>query len=51
MRGLKQDRNATVIITGHAFMQDVGRDHYELGVGEPANRRVAVVFDELALAI
>jgi transposase-like protein len=51
MRGLKHDRNATVIIAGHAFMQNVRRGHYELGVGEPATRRVAVAFDELALAI
>jgi transposase, IS6 family len=51
MRGLKQDRNATVIIAGHAFMQNVRRGHYELAGGEPANRRVAVAFDELALAI
>jgi transposase-like protein len=51
MRGLKHDRNATVIIAGHAFMQNVRRGHYELGVGKPAARRVAVAFDELALAI
>jgi transposase-like protein len=50
MRGLKQDRNARVVITGHAFVQNVRRGHYELAVEEPANRRVAVAFDELALA-
>ncbi len=26
MRGLKQDRNAKVIIAGHAFVQNVGGD-------------------------
>jgi transposase-like protein len=51
MRGLKQDRSARVILTGHAFTQNVRRGHYELAVEEPANRRVAVAFDELALAI
>jgi transposase, IS6 family len=51
MRGLKQDRSATVVIVGHAFIQNVRRGHYELGVGEPATRRVAVAFGELALAI
>jgi hypothetical protein len=51
MRGLKQDRSARVIIAGHAFMQNVRRRHYELAVGEPANRRVAVAVDELALVI
>jgi transposase, IS6 family len=51
MRGLKQDRSARVIIVGHAFIQNVRRGHYELAVEEPTNRRVAVAFDELVLAI
>jgi transposase-like protein len=51
MRGLKQDRSARVIIAGHAFVQNVRRGHYELAAGAPANRRVAVAFDELAVAI
>jgi transposase-like protein len=51
MGGLKQDRSARVIIAGHAFMQNVRRGHYELAVGETANRRVAVAVDELAVVI
>jgi IS6 family transposase len=51
MRGLKQDRSARVVIAGHSFVQNVRRGHYELAVEEPANRRVAVAFDRLALAI
>jgi transposase-like protein len=51
MRGLKQDRSARVILTGHAFTQNVRRGHYELAVEEPANLRVAVAFNELARAI
>jgi transposase-like protein len=51
MRGLKQDRSARVIITGHALVQNVRRGHCELAAGEPANRRVAVAFDELATAM
>jgi hypothetical protein len=51
MRGLKQDRSAMVIIAGHAFVQNLRRGHYELAIEEPTNRRVAVAFDELALAI
>ena len=51
MRGLKQDRSARVIIAGHAFVQNLRRDHYELAVEEPAGRRLAVAFDELALVI
>ncbi len=51
MRGLKQDRSARVIIAGHAFVQNLRRGHFELAIGEQVNRRVAVAFDELALAI
>jgi transposase-like protein len=51
MRSLKQDRSAKVIIAGHAFVQNVRRGHYELAVDAPANRRVAVALDELAVAI
>jgi transposase-like protein len=51
MRGLKQDRNASLIIAGHGFVQNLRRGPYELAVEESANRRVAVAFDELAMAI
>jgi transposase, IS6 family len=51
MRGLKQDRSARVIVAGHAFMQNVRRGHYELAVDEPAGRRLATAFQELAMAI
>jgi transposase-like protein len=51
MRGLKQDRSARVIIAGHVLMQNIRRGHYELAVEEPTNRRLAVAFKELVLAI
>ena len=51
MRGLKQDRGAKVIITGHALVQNVRRGHYELAVDEPAGWRLAIAFDELAVKI
>jgi transposase-like protein len=51
MCGLKQDRSASVIIGGHAFVQNVRRGHYELAAEEMASRRLAVAFDELAMAI
>jgi IS6 family transposase len=51
MRGLKQDRSAKAIMAGHAFVQNVRRGHYELAVEEPASRRLAIAFEELALAI
>ena len=43
MRGLQTDRTARVIIAGHAFMQNLRRGHYELGVDarpSPHRRRV-----------
>jgi len=51
MRGLKQDRSARVIIAGHALVQNVRRGHYELAIEERVDRRVAVAFDELVLAV
>jgi hypothetical protein len=32
MRGLRTDRTASVVIRGHAFMQNLRRGHDELGV-------------------
>jgi len=51
MRGLKQDRNARVIIVGLAFMRNIRRGHYELAVEEPTSRRLTVAFAELALML
>ena len=51
MRGRKQDRSATLVLAGHALVQNLRRGHYELAVEEPTNRRVAVAFEELNLAI
>jgi transposase-like protein len=51
MRGLQQDRSARIVIAGNAFVQNLRRGHYELAVEEPATRRVAVAFAELALAL
>ncbi|MGH3866159.1 MAG: hypothetical protein ACRDQ4_08490 [Pseudonocardiaceae bacterium] len=39
-----------MISAGHAFVQNLRRGHYELGVEEPTTLRAAA-FDELALAI
>ncbi len=50
MRALKQDRSAGVVVVGHALVQNVRRGHYELAVDKPASRRLAVAFDELAMA-
>jgi len=51
MRGLKTDRSARVVIAGHAFMQNLRRGHFELGVEEEPRLRVAAAFEELAKAI
>jgi transposase-like protein len=48
MRGLKTDRTARVVIAGHAFIQNLRRGHYELGVEATADHlRCAAAFDEL----
>lgn len=52
MRGLKRDRTASVVIRGHAFIQNLRCGHYELGVdARDHHLRVAAVFDGLAKAI
>jgi hypothetical protein len=48
MHGLQTDRTTEVIIAGHAFMQNLRRGHYELGIDAPPARRVAAAFGELA---
>jgi IS6 family transposase len=52
MRGLKRDPTASVAIRGQAFIQNLRRGPYELGVNaRPRHLRVAAAFDELAEAI
>jgi len=51
MRGLKRDRTASVIIRGHAFVQNLKRGHYELGVDACPGLTLAAAFDELAEVI
>ena len=51
MRGLKVVGNAAVIAIGHAFIQNLRRGHYELGVEAAPKQRLIDAFDELALAI
>jgi IS6 family transposase len=52
MRGLRTDRTASTVIRGHAFMQNLRRGHYELGVEARHERlRVAAAFDELVAAV
>jgi IS6 family transposase len=51
MRRLKQDRTASVVIRGHAFIQDLRRGHYELGVDARPGLTLARAFEELAPVI
>ena len=51
MRGLKTDHTASVVIRGHAFIQNLCRGHYELGTDSHQHLRLAVAFDELIEAI
>jgi hypothetical protein len=50
VRDLKANRTASVVIRGHAFIQNLRRGPYELGV-EAAPVPAATAFDELQLAI
>jgi transposase-like protein len=51
MRGLNRLRSARVISTGHAFVQNLRRGHYELGVDADPRNRLPAAFTELARAI
>jgi len=46
MRGLKRDRTARVILTGHAFVQNLRRGFDDLGIDVPPAARLAETFDE-----
>ena len=51
MRGLKRLRSAQVIGTGHAFIQNLRRGRYELGLDVDPRHRLLAAFAELVLAI
>jgi transposase-like protein len=51
MRGLQTDRTAQVVIAGRAFLQNLRRGHYELGIEARSALRVAAAFTELTQAI
>jgi transposase, IS6 family len=51
MRGLKRIRSTRVISAGHAFVQNLRRGHYELGMDIDPRRRLPAAFAELTLAI
>jgi transposase-like protein len=51
MRGLKTETSGQLVSSGHAFVQNLRRGHYELAVDVPPKRRLAQAFAELALVI
>jgi transposase-like protein len=51
MRGSQTDRSAQVVIASHAFVQNLRRGRYELGVDTRPAVRIAAAFTELARAI
>jgi transposase-like protein len=51
MRGLKRLQSAARIAAGHAFVQNLRRDHYELATEVPPRLRLARAFTELAQAM
>jgi IS6 family transposase len=52
MRGLRTDRTASIVIRGHAFIQNLRRGHYELRIeAHHEQLRRAAAFDELTSSI
>jgi len=51
MRGLKRLRSVQTISAGHAFVQNIRRGHYELGIDTDPHTRLTAAFTELTLAI
>jgi len=51
MRGPRTDRTAQTIIAGHAFVQNLRRGHYELGLDATPAPRVAAACTGLVAAI
>jgi hypothetical protein len=51
MRGLQTDQTPQVVIAGHAFMQNLRRGHYEIGLDVPPTSRPSAAFAQLARAI
>jgi hypothetical protein len=48
MRGVKTLRSLRTVATGHAFVQNVRRGHYEISADLPVHDRVRVAFTDLA---
>jgi hypothetical protein len=49
-RCIRIDRTARAVIVGHAFVQNLRRGHYEIGLDAPPALRLSEAFTELARA-
>ena len=50
-RSQTASRSTRVISAGHAFIQNLRRGHYELGINTDPKRQLPAAFTELAIAI
>ncbi|KDA41443.1 hypothetical protein BMG523Draft_03702 [Frankia sp. BMG5.23] len=48
---MKRLRSVQTISAGHAFVQNIRRGHYELGIDTRPQIRLAAAFTELAAAV
>ena len=51
MRGLKRRRSARILASGHAFVQNLRRGHYDIATEVPSRHRLRVAFDYLTLVV
>jgi hypothetical protein len=51
MRGLKTDRTASVVIRGHALVQNIRRGHYSFDCDTDPTVLLEAAFDELRSAL
>ena len=51
MRGLKSDRTASVVIRGHALVQNIRRGHYQFDYETDPITRLEAAFAELRLTL
>jgi transposase, IS6 family len=51
MRGLQRLQSVRVISAGHAFVQNLRRGHYELGLDADPRHQLSAAFIELTLAV
>jgi transposase, IS6 family len=48
MRGLKTIRSLRTVATGHSFVQNLRRGHYEITADVPVHDRLRAAFTDLA---